>query len=264
MNTLEYILNYSFAIKDHEFSVGWILFVISTLLITYLVSNLVAFYLDFYSNAYTKKNYGYKVLIKISLYFIGFYIILILSGFQIDKFTLVLSALGFGIGFGLQSIAGNITSGLMLMFEKNLKIDDKIEINGKKGLIKDIGGRSIRIYCEDGSDILIPSSDFFDQTVINWNLGDSKRRIEINLSFKTDTNISILKETINNVLEKDEAINQRNKTDIHILSIDNKGIHIGVYFWFDNVQDENAKISNLLENIKLAIEEKGIQFYTDK
>lgn len=264
LNTFDYLLNYSFAINDHEFSVGWIIFVISTLLITYLISNLVTFYLDFYSNTYTKKNYGYKVLIKISLYFLGFYIILILSGFQIDKFTIVLSALGFGIGFGLQNIAGNITSGLMLLFEKNLKIDDKIEINGKKGLIKDIGGRSIRIYCEDGSDILIPSSDFFDQTVINWNLGDSKKRVEINLSFKIETDMTLLKKTINTILEKDEAINQRNKTEIHILNLDNKGIHVGVYFWFDNAEDENEKISNLLEKIKKAIEEKGIQFYTDK
>ncbi len=111
---------------------------------------------------------------------IGILIGLSSIGIDFTKFALLASALGIGIGFGMQALVSNFVAGLIILFEKSLKVGDFVELqSGVTGEVKEINMRSTLITTNDNVDILVPNSDFINQEVTNWTLRDAFRRIRI-------------------------------------------------------------------------------------
>jgi potassium-dependent mechanosensitive channel len=101
-------------------------------------------------------------------------------GIDLSNLTLMVGALGVGIGFGLQAIFSNFISGLIILFEKSLKIGDFVELeSGVVGEVREINIRSTRITTNDNIDILVPNSEFVNGRVINWTLDEANRRIRV-------------------------------------------------------------------------------------
>jgi small-conductance mechanosensitive channel len=113
---------------------------------------------------------------------LGIGIIIGLSSIGIDftKFALFASALGVGIGFGLQTLIGNFVAGLIILFEKSLKVGDFVELeSGVTGEVKEINMRSTLITTNDNIDILVPNSEFVGGRVTSWTLREVQRRVHI-------------------------------------------------------------------------------------
>ena len=101
-------------------------------------------------------------------------------GIDFTKFALFASALGVGIGFGLQTLISNFVAGLIILFEKSLKVGDFVELeSGVTGEVKEINMRSTLITTNDNIDILVPNSEFVGGRVINWTLREAYRRIRV-------------------------------------------------------------------------------------
>jgi potassium efflux system protein len=98
-----------------------------------------------------------------------------------DRFTIIISASGVGIGFGLQTLVNNLVSGIIIAFEKPVNLDDIIEIGGQTGQMKSIGIRSSIITTFDGANVIIPNGDLLSQHMTNWTMGSTRRRYEINV-----------------------------------------------------------------------------------
>ena len=113
-------------------------------------------------------------------------------GLDFSSVAIVAGALSVGIGFGLQSIFNNFVSGLILLFERPLKVDDFVELeSGVRGEVKEINVRSTRITTKDNIDILVPNSEFINGRVINLTLDDNYRRVHIpfGVSYQSDKNL---------------------------------------------------------------------------
>ena len=110
------------------------------------------------------------------------------AGLDMTKFTIILSAFGVGIGFGLQNIFNNLVSGFILLIERPIKIGDTIEVGELKGNVKKIGIRSSNIRTFDGAEIIVPNGNLISQEVINWTLSDQTRRIEILVGVSYNSN----------------------------------------------------------------------------
>ncbi len=111
------------------------------------------------------------------------------AGINLNQITIILGALGVGIGFGLQTIANNFISGLILLTERTIKVGDIVELeNGLMGRVKDVSIRSTVIRTYDGLDIIVPNSDFIANKVATWTYGDDWRRLRIpfGVSYGTD------------------------------------------------------------------------------
>jgi len=114
---------------------------------------------------------------------LGFIIGLASIGIDFTNFALVAGAIGIGIGFGLQSIVSNFVSGLILLFERTLKVGDFVELgSGVAGEVRAINVRSTLISTNDNVEIVVPNSKFINDNVINWTLLEAYCRIHI--SFK--------------------------------------------------------------------------------
>jgi small-conductance mechanosensitive channel/outer membrane murein-binding lipoprotein Lpp len=120
---------------------------------------------------------------SLSYYFLLLLIVLVAlstAGVNLNQITIILGALGVGIGFGLQTIANNFISGLILLTERTIKVGDIVELeNDLLGEVKNISIRSTVIRTYDSLDIIVPNSDFISNRVTTWTYGDDWRRLRI-------------------------------------------------------------------------------------
>ena len=118
-----------------------------------------------------------KKLIHYAIILLGFLIALGFVGLKLQNFIVLLSAFGVGIGFGLQDIVNNFLSGLILLFERPIKVGDGVLIDNEYGTVTHIGLRSTVVENLNQAELIVPNSQIISQKVTNWTL--SSRRIRL-------------------------------------------------------------------------------------
>ncbi|PLY08481.1 MAG: mechanosensitive ion channel protein MscS [Arcobacter sp.] len=158
-----------------------------------------------------------KLTANVGYYLIVFITIMIAMsslGIDMSSISLIAGALSIGIGFGLQTVVSNFIAGIILMFERTIRIGDIIEISDVlKGTVADIRIRSTTIKTFDNIDIVIPNSSFIQNNVINWTLDDATRRIHISFGVAYGTKIEKVKEVILSELKNSDLTFLRNVKD---------------------------------------------------
>lgn len=175
---------------------------------------------------------------------VGFYLIIFITimismsslGIDMSSISLIAGALSIGIGFGLQTVVSNFIAGIILMFERTIRIGDIVEINDLlKGTVTDIRIRSTTIKTFDNIDIVIPNSSFIQNNVINWTLDDPTRRLHIAFGVAYGTKVEKIKEVILEELENSKLIYVRNdedkKPDIRFENMNTSSIDFELLVW---------------------------------
>jgi small-conductance mechanosensitive channel len=102
------------------------------------------------------------------------------AGLDFTRLTFIIGALGVGIGFGLQNIVNNFVSGLILLFERPIRIGDRIELSSQlSGTVERIGIRASIVRTWQGAEVIVPNANLISSEVVNWTLSDDRRRMEI-------------------------------------------------------------------------------------
>jgi small-conductance mechanosensitive channel len=117
-----------------------------------------------------------------SIIFLGLLTALAMAGFQVGQLAIVFGALGVGIGFGLQDVVKNFVAGLILMFERPIRLGDVVDVAGMVGKVRDIGMRATIMTTFDGAEVVVPNGMLLADKLINWTLNGSSRRISIDIS----------------------------------------------------------------------------------
>jgi small-conductance mechanosensitive channel len=128
-----------------------------------------------------------------------FGVVAVLKGaFDLDltSVAVLFTALSVGIGFGLQYIAADIASGFILLFERPVRVGDRITIGEDEGDVQSIKLRTTLIYTNDRIAIIVPNSRLVSQRVINWSYGDPRARIPIPISVATNSDVNLVTETL--------------------------------------------------------------------
>lgn len=186
-------LNAGIRIAGVEVTIGRVLGAVLLLLAFLLASALLKRVLRRYSKQHGDVNqsaiYTIERLVHYLLLAIGTLWALSFAGIPMAKMALFAGALGVGLGFGLQAIFNNFVSGLILLFERSLKVGDFVELaSGVHGNVRDIYIRATRITTNDDIDILVPNSEFVNGRVVNWTLREVARRqkIPFGVAYGTD------------------------------------------------------------------------------
>ena len=128
------------------------------------------------------------VLVQSLLMFLGLLLILQIWGLDVSSLTIIASVLGVGIGFGLQNIANNLISGLIITFERHVQAGDFVEVANLMGTVEQVGARSTQILTLDQVSIIVPNSRFLETEVINWSHSNpvSRLRLPVGVSYNCD------------------------------------------------------------------------------
>ncbi len=140
---------------------------------------------------------------------IGVLIAFAAAGLDMGRITIIFGALSVGIGFGLQNVVNNFVSGLILLFERPIKLGDVVQIGGNLGVVKHIALRASNVRTYDGAMIIVPNSDLISAEVVNWSYFNDRRRTEIPVSVAYGTDpgkvIELLLEVASNHQEVSET-----------------------------------------------------------
>ncbi|BBM00901.1 mechanosensitive ion channel domain-containing protein [Microbulbifer sp. GL-2] len=191
-------------------------------------------------------------------------IVLSMLGLDTSKLALVAGALSVGIGFGLQAIFSNFISGLILLFERPLKVGDLVELeSGVFGRIRDINVRSTRITTRDNVDILVPNTEFVAGRVINHTLDDPVRRIHVSFGVSYSSDPDLVREA---ALEAADRVNithtdWKRKTEVWLMEFGDNALNFKLVVWVNSNMVTSLGDSYALYNLELLREfrEKGIE-----
>jgi small-conductance mechanosensitive channel len=121
---------------------------------------------------------------------VGILVVLDNTGIHLGALAVFAGAVGVGVGFGLQNIASNFISGLVILTERPISIGDRIEVAGIAGQVQQIRARSTVIMTNDGIAMIVPNSKFIDSPVTNWTYGDPRVRfrLPVGVAYGSDVN----------------------------------------------------------------------------
>ena len=206
-------------------------------------------------------------LFEIGLFVVIFLLLLNVMGVDLTALAVFGGALGVGLGFGLQQIASNFISGIIILLDRSIAIGDYIQLeDGRKGMLRELNMRSATLETFDGKDIMVPNEKFITTTFTNWTHDNKLQRYPINfqVAYKTDLEkmFPILREVIAShpqVLSGDELPIEL-RPDAEISKFADSGIEILVEFWMEGIDDGPNRVgADLLLMIWTALKENGIQ-----
>lgn len=194
------LLTFGFNLGSVRISIGLVLATTGTLYGSFLLSWILPKIILDEKVAGANLERGVRIsvgnLIQYFIIFIGFLMTISVLGLDLTKLTIILSALGVGIGFGLQGLVNNFISGLVLLFEQPVRVGDSIEVDGKWSDIKRIGLRSTTVQTRNRADVIIPNGDLISKEVINWTLSNRQIRICIPVGVAYGSDVPKVMETL--------------------------------------------------------------------
>jgi small-conductance mechanosensitive channel len=190
--------------------------------------------------------------------FFGFMIALGAAGIDLTSITILTGALGVGIGFGLQNIFNNFVSGLILLFERPIKVGDTIEVAGVTGDVRQIGIRSSTVRTQQGADVIVPNSSFVSGTVINWTLTDDLHRIDIPVGAAYGTDPGRVMEILTGLGQAHPSVLPEPEPSTAFLGFGDNALNFELRCW--TLQSKVIAVRNeLAVGIIAALREAGIE-----
>ncbi|PKG97721.1 mechanosensitive ion channel family protein [Paraglaciecola sp. MB-3u-78] len=201
-------------------------------------------------------------LFEVGLFCVVFILLLNIMGVNLTALAVFGGAVGVGLGLGLQSIASNFISGIIILLDKSLTIGDFVELeDGKKGFVREFKMRHAVLETYDGKDILVPNEVFISSLLINWTHKDPKQRYRVDFSVAYATDVRAMVEIIKEaVAEHPQVISGMDvpfeeRPDCEIDSFGDNGVNMFIEFWIEGIDDGKNRVGGdllliILETLK--------------
>lgn len=250
---------------NYTFSINNLLLFVIIMGIAAVVSKIVSFFASDWHFRGDKKHHNEKqglgswlLLIRIFILSSGLFLAIAATGIPLDRITIILGALGVGIGFGLQALVNNLVSGLIIAFEKPVNVGDIVEIGGRGGTVKSIGFRSSIISTWEGADVVMPNGDLLNEHLINWSLSGGKRQIIVPVGVAYDTQLKKAKELLDKLLEESEEILKSPAPAVLYEKFADSAIELKIIIWIRDFRESGKVKSNLIMTITEAFRANNV------
>ena len=238
---VEAALNASFTLGSLSVSPGRLLAFLITVWVSFLVSKFLRFALeeDVYQHFHLARGIPYAVstLLHYVVLLLGFFTALAALGIDLTKITIVAGAFSVGVGFGLQNIFNNFVSGLILLFERPIKIGDVIEVSGTVGEVQHIGIRASVVRSAEGSEIIVPNGMLISGQVTNWTFSDRRRAVEITVSVAGGADLHQVTELLKTTAANLPGVAKEPAPQVYVAGFAGGAVTFQVRVWTDRYQD---------------------------
>jgi potassium efflux system protein len=198
-------------------------------------------------------------LVHYAFVFAGFLLAISILGVEITKVTIMLSALGVGIGFGLQGVVNNFVSGLILLFERPVRVGDFIEFGGNWSEVRSIGLRSTTVQTFDSSDVIIPNADLISNRVTNWTLSNRRRRIDIPVGVAYGSDVPLVIKTLVACATGNAMLAETPEPQVLFLRFGESSLEFELRVFVFDVKNSMNAISELHQEINRRFQEAKIE-----
>ncbi len=197
-------------------------------------------------------------LMRYLIIFVGLLLTFSLLGFSMTNVTIILSALGVGIGFGLQGIVNNFVSGLILLFERPIREGDTIALGEQWARVKKIGMRATIIETFDLSEMVIPNADMISNHVTNWTLSNRQVRLTVPVGVDYGSDVPLVVETLLACATDNGSVVKSPTPEVLFFNLGDSSLDFKLRVWIQDADDRLTVKSQLYHEIFKRFREKGI------
>jgi small-conductance mechanosensitive channel len=200
--------------------------------------------------------------LELAIFGVCFLLLMNILGLNLSALALLGGAVGVGLGFGLQKIASNFISGIILLLEGQATVGDFVELDGgESGKIVKMMSRATILETFDGKWIVVPNEDFITTRIVNWSDAGSGNRLEAEFSVSYDTDINKVPGIIEAAVATHPGVLMKpEKPDCELRGFGDSGIDFAVEFWVEGMDDgKNKYTSDVLFLIWNALKDNGIE-----
>tara|TARA_R110002096_G_scaffold188709_2_gene368667 strand:- start:266 stop:1243 length:978 start_codon:yes stop_codon:yes gene_type:complete len=175
-------------------------------------------------------------IFQIVIYTILFLAVLDVLGISLTALTVFSGAVGIGLGFGLQKVASNFISGLILLFEKSVETDDLVELNdGTIGFVRRTGGRFTLIETFDNRELMVPNEDFITSRVVNWTLTSKQGRVELHVGVAYGSDYELVRKLLLEAANEHALCSTKNVPQCYMDVFADSSVNFILYMWLDDI-----------------------------
>jgi small-conductance mechanosensitive channel len=235
INDIKEFLNIPINFGNTQVTLWSILYFLILLFLLFYVTSKIRKWVVYKLLSKSKIDIGVRIavgtIIRYIVLVIGIIIVLQSAGINLSAITVLAGALGVGIGFGLQNITNNFVSGIIILFERPIKVGDRIELGDVSGDVISISMRSTTIVTNDNISIIVPNSDFISSKVINWSHTDRNIRFNFPVSVSYNEDPQNIKKLLLEVVTDNKSILNEPKPDVLFKGFGDSSLDFNLRVW---------------------------------
>ncbi|MBI3927538.1 MAG: mechanosensitive ion channel [Armatimonadetes bacterium] len=199
-------------------------------------------------------------LTRYGILFSGILVILDTAGVDVSTLQVFAGALGVGLGFGLQNVTSNFISGLIILFERPLKVGDRVEVGSLQGDVIAIGARSTTILTNDNITIVVPNTRFITDNVTNWSHRETRVRFRIPVLVHYGTDLDLVERLMMQVAAEDPDVLEDPPPGFRLLEFADSGMKLELRVWSSSlVRRPNLLRSQINQALYRRLVQNGVQ-----
>jgi small-conductance mechanosensitive channel len=203
--------------------------------------------------------YTFRRIIELAFILIGAIIAFQSIGINLSGLAVIFGLLSVGIGFGLQNITSNFVAGLILLFERPIKVGDRVTVGGVEGDVMDINIRSATVRSLNNIDIIVPNSEFVSAQVVNWSHGDRKIRLDIEVGVSYQSDLDTVLRSLKEVALENPEILRNPEPDVHLREFGDSSWNMKLRIWIDDPKRHPIVRSDINCAIVRKFRENGVE-----
>jgi len=250
---------------DFRLSAGTLLILLASVLALFWLSKRLQHWLNEGPILRNRLDVGARhavgAMVRYTVLLVGLLAIVQTVGIDLTTFNVLAGALGIGVGFGLQNVVSNFIAGLIIMFERPVKIGDRIVVGGVAGNVIDIGARSTTVLDNDNIAVIVPNAKFITENVINWKYNDDRVRFRVPVSVAYGSDAQQVKRVLLEVAAAEADVLKTPAPSVLLREFGDDGVLFEMRAWSSSLVDHKGR---LLSQLNYAIYERfnaeGIEF----
>jgi small-conductance mechanosensitive channel len=180
-------------------------------------------------------------------------------GIDLSGLAVIFGLLSVGIGFGLQNLTSNFVAGLILLFERPIRVGDRVSVGETEGDVREINIRSTTIRSINNISIIVPNSEFISSTVVNWSHGDPKIRVDIDVGVSYGSDLDAVLRSLKEVAEENPRILREPKPIVYHMGFGDSAWNMRLWVWIDNPKEHRLIRSEINCAVVRKFRENGVE-----
>jgi small-conductance mechanosensitive channel len=252
-------------LNNELFEIGGIELKISTLIVFAIFIAVVSLVISLLKRVIYRSNrlstsekFSINKILRYAIILIAFIIGLRILGFDITVLLAGYAAVLVGLGFGLQNIFNDFISGIILLLDGSLKVDDIVEVNGRIYVVQEINFRTTTVLGRDENYVILPNSELTKNRVVNWTYNSKVSRFQVDIGVDYATDVIDIMETLKAVAKTTPRVLEKPQPFVRFENYGESSLDFSVYFYTTEIfRAENIK-SDMRVKIFTALKAKGI------